>query len=71
MLILWLAMIGVLLAFDILASKCRRNRKKLIPAGRLAFAAGVFTFFSVAADIVATHLLVPALGAGINFYFAG
>lgn len=70
---LWLALIGVLLAFDVVASKfrSRRNRRRLNSLGETATHAALFGAFALAAAAVDTYLLSPALGSGINFFFAG
>lgn len=70
---LWLATIGVLLVWDIYVSKCRRKRNRLeleswSYRSRFAFACTLTLVFAAAVD---AYLISPALGAGINFFFAG
>lgn len=70
---LWLAMLGVLLTWDVLVSKVRtrRNRRRLNTWGDQLLGATVLTVCAFAAATVDTYLLTPTLGAGINFFFAG
>lgn len=70
---LWLAMLGVLFVWDILASKARHRHHRL-PLNTLAensIGATVMTVFAFVAAAVDTYLLTPTLGAGIHFFFAG
>lgn len=70
---LWLAMLGVLLLWDVTYSKLRskRYRRRLASLSANAGAAIVLTAFALAAAAVDLYLLSPALGSGINFFFAG
>jgi uncharacterized membrane protein YbhN (UPF0104 family) len=70
---LWLAMLTLLLLWDVAVSKLRgkRDRRRLDPLGSLAARAIVLTGLALIAAAVDLYLLTPALGTGINFFFAG
>lgn len=70
---LWLAMLGVLMAWDVVISKLRskRRRRRLCDATEYVMHASILTVFALAAACFDTYILSPTLGAGINFFFAG
>lgn len=70
---LWLAVMGVLLVWDIYISKCRgkRNRVELESWGYRAHFSFSVTIVALLAGSVDHYLLTPTLGAGINFFFEG
>ena len=70
---LWLAMLGVLLLWDVAVSKLRSkyNRRRLTSLAETAVVALVLVGLALLAAAVDTYMLSPALGSGINFFFAG
>lgn len=66
---IWLAMLGVLLAWDLVESKMRRSRMDSFRS--TGAAAAYFTALAVLAGFISNDIVAPALGAGINYFFAG
>lgn len=73
---IWLAMLGVLLVWGYgsgILDRLRGRRKRIRSefSGEHMLGATIFTAFALAAGTVDHYILTPALGAGINFFFAG
>lgn len=67
---LWLAMVGALFLWDVVNSKCRKRKRPLEGWRDYTFHGAILTAFALAAGSIDFYLLSPALGAGINFFFA-
>lgn len=73
---IWLAFLGVIMVWgffvgglNYLTGNRKRFRSDL--HGEHLLTATIFTAFALAAGTVDHYILTPALGAGINFFFAG
>lgn len=68
---LWLGILVMLFSWDVLCSKCRKRRQRLESIKTLAVFTSAVTVLALAGAAVDTYLITPALGSGINFFFAG